>query len=106
MLQPPPAQPGTREHEIDTPALVLDLDAFEHNLAHMQALLAPTGAKLRAHAKTHKSSVIAHRQLAAGAIGQCVQKVAEAEILAWGGVPDILLSNQVVGDGKLARFAA
>ena len=106
MLQPPPAQPGMLEHEIDTPALVLDLDAFEHNLAHMQALLAPTGAKLRAHAKTHKSPVIAHRQLAAGAIGQCVQKVAEAEILAWGGVADILVSNQVVGDGKLARFAA
>ena len=50
--------------------------------------------------------MIAHRQLAAGAIGQCVQKVGEAEILAWGGVPNILVSNEVVGDGKLARFAA
>ncbi len=106
MLQPPPAQPGMREDEVDTPALVLDLDAFEHNLSHMRTLLQPTGAKLRAHAKTHKSPVIAHRQLAAGAIGQCVQKVAEAEVLAWGGVPDILVSNEVVGDGKLARLAA
>ena len=95
-----------REDEIDTPALVLDLDAFEHNLAHMRALLEPTGAKLRAHAKTHKSPVIAHRQIAAGAIGQCVQKVAEAEVLAWGGVGDILVSNEVVGDAKLARLAA
>ncbi len=106
MLQPPPAQPGMREDEVDTPALLLDLDAFEHNLARMQALLAPSGAKLRAHAKTHKSTVVAHRQLAAGAVGQCVQKVAEAEILAWGGIADILVSNEVVGDAKLARFAA
>ena len=95
-----------REDEVDTPALLLDLDAFEHNLARMQPLLAPTGAKLRAHAKTHKSPVIAHRQIAAGAIGQCVQKVGEAEVLAWGGVADILVSNEVVGDAKLARFAA
>ncbi len=106
MLQPPPAQPGMHEQDIDTPALVLDLDAFEHNLARMQTLLAPTGAKLRAHAKTHKSPVIAHRQIAVGAIGQCVQKVGEAEILAWGGVPNIMVTNEVVGDGKLARFAA
>ena len=106
MLQPPPAQPGMHEHDIDTPALVLDLDAFEGNLDRMAALLAPTGAKLRAHAKTHKSPVIAHQQLRRGAIGQCVQKVAEAEILAWGGVPDILVSNEIVGDAKLARFAA
>ena len=91
---------------MDTPALLLDLDAFEHNLARMRDLLAPTGAKLRAHAKTHKSAVIAHRQIAMGAVGQCVQKVGEAEVLAWGGVADILVSNQVVGDSKLARLAA
>ncbi len=95
-----------REDEVDTPALVLDLDAFEHNLDRMAALLAPTGTKLRAHAKTHKSPVIAHQQMRRGAVGQCVQKVAEAEALAWGGVPDILVSNQVVGDAKLARLAA
>lgn len=106
MLQQPPAAPGMREEEIDTPALVIDLDAFEANLATMRDLLAPTGAKLRAHAKTHKSSVIALRQMAHGAIGQCVQKVGEAEVLAWGGVPDILVSNEVVGAGKLARLAA
>lgn len=106
MLQPPPAQPGMREDEIDTPALVLDLDAFESNLDRMAALLAPTGAKLRAHAKTHKSPVIARLQMARGAVGQCVQKVGEAEVLAWGGIPDILVSNEVVGAPKLARFAA
>ena len=106
MLQPPPAQPGMREDEVDTPALLLDLDAFEHNLARMQSLLEGTGARLRAHAKTHKSSVIANRQIASGAIGQCVQKVGEAEILAWGGVADILVSNEVAGASKLDRLAA
>ena len=106
MLQPPPAQPGMPEAAIDTPALLLDLDAFEANLDGMAALLAPTGTRLRAHAKTHKSPVIAHQQIARGAVGQCVQKVGEAEILAWGGVPDILVSNEVVGAAKLARFAA
>jgi len=106
MLQAPPAQPGMSEDEVDTPALLLDLDAFEHNLDRMAALLRPTGARLRAHAKTHKSSVIAHMQMARGAVGQCVQKVAEAEALAWGGVPDILVSNEVVGGRKLARLAA
>ena len=106
MLQSPPAQPGMREDEIDTPALILDLDAFEYNLDHMAALLAPTGVKLRAHAKTHKSPVIAKLQMARGAVGQCVQKVGEAEILAWGGIPDILVSNEVVGAAKLARLCA
>src|SRR3954453_18046125 len=106
MPQTPPAIPGMREDEIDTPALVIDLDAFEYNLDRMAALLAPTGVKLRAHAKTHKSPVIARLQMARGAVGQCVQKVAEAEALAWGGIPAILVSNQVVGSGKLARLAA
>ena len=96
MLQPPPVRPGMREDEVDTPALLIDLDAFEANLDHMAELLAPTGAKLRAHAKTHKSPVIARLQMARGAVGQCVQKVAEAEALAWGGIPDILVSNEVV----------
>ena len=106
MLQAPPAIPGMREEDIDTPALVIDLDAFEYNLDHMAALLKPTGVKLRAHAKTHKSPVIAKLQMARGAVGQCVQKVGEAEILAWGGIPDILVSNEVVGASKLARLAA
>jgi 3-hydroxy-D-aspartate aldolase len=92
--------------EIDTPALVLDLDAFEANLDRMAAALEGTGVRLRAHAKTHKSPVIANLQIARGAVGQCVQKVGEAEVLAWGGVPDILVTNQIVGASKLARLAA
>ncbi len=106
MLQPPPAQPGMDVDAVDTPALLIDLDALEHNLDRMAALLAPTGARLRAHAKTHKSPVLARLQMQRGAIGQCVQKVAEAEILAWGGVPDILVSNEIIGDAKLARLSA
>ena len=106
MLQAPPAIPGMREDEIDTPGLVIDLDAFEFNLDTMAALLAPTGVKLRAHAKTHKSPVIAKLQMARGAVGNCVQKVTEAEVLVWGGIPDILVSNEVVGSAKLARLCA
>jgi 3-hydroxy-D-aspartate aldolase len=106
MLQAPPAVPGMREEDIDTPALVIDLDAFEFNLDTMAALLAPTGVKLRAHAKTHKSPVIAKLQIARGAVGNCVQKVTEAEVLAWGGISDILVSNEVVGSAKLARLCA
>ncbi len=106
MLQAPPAQPGMREDEIDTPALVIDLDAFEYNLDTMAAFVAGTSTKLRAHAKTHKSPVVAKLQIERGAVGQCVQKVAEAEVLAWGGIADILVSNEVVGTPKLARLAA
>jgi D-serine deaminase-like pyridoxal phosphate-dependent protein len=106
MMQSRPAEPGMAEQDIDTPALVIDLDAFEANLDLMATLLAPTGAKLRAHAKTHKSPVIAKLQMIRGAVGQCVQKVGEAEILAWDGIPDILVSNEVVGIRKLSRLAA
>ena len=106
MHQDRPAEPGMSIDEVDTPALIVDLDALESNLDHMAALAAAAGVKIRPHAKTHKSPVIAQMQMARGAIGQCVQKVAEAEILAWGGVADILVSNEVVEPRKLARLAA
>lgn len=106
MLQEPPASIGQREDEIDTPALLLDLDAFEYNLARMAQILDGTGVRLRPHAKAHKSPVIAQLQIARGAVGQCVQKVGEAEALVWGGVRDVLVSNEAVGASKLARFAA
>ena len=106
MLQHPPAEPGMREEEVDTPALIIDLDAFEANLDTMAGFLAGSDVKLRAHAKTHKSAVVARQQMLRGAIGQCTQKVAEAEALAWGGIPDILVSNEVVAPRKLARLAA
>lgn len=105
-MQPPPAQPGMRVDQIDTPALLIDLDALDYNLDRMADLLRPTGARLRAHAKTHKSPVIARQQIARGAVGSCVQKVGEAEMLAWGGIPDILVSNEIISPAKMARLIA
>ena len=72
MLQPPPAEPGTPIDEVDTPALLIDLDALEKNLDLMAALAREAGVKLRPHAKTHKSPVIARLQMARGAVGQSI----------------------------------
>jgi 3-hydroxy-D-aspartate aldolase len=106
MTQPPPARVGDPLAAVDTPALLVELPAFEANLARMARLARAAGLRLRPHAKTHKSPVVALRQIALGAVGQCCQKVAEAEILAAGGVADILISNQVVGASKLERVGA
>lgn len=105
-MQPPPAEPGMHESEVDTPALVIDLDVMETNMNRMAEFCRKAGVGLRAHAKTHKSPVIASWQIERGAVGQCVQKTAEAEVLAWSGVRDILVSNEVVAERKLKRLAA
>jgi 3-hydroxy-D-aspartate aldolase len=105
-MQDPPSEVGCALDEIDTPALILDLDAFDRNVAKMASYAAFAGVGLRAHAKTHKSSAVARRQIAAGAVGQCVQKVGEAEALVSGGIRDVLVSNQVVAATKLDRLAA
>jgi D-serine deaminase-like pyridoxal phosphate-dependent protein len=99
------AQPGDHVSTIDTPALVLDLDAMERNVARMAAFARAAGVRLRPHAKMHKSAEIARWQVAAGAVGVCVQKTSEAEALAAGGVDDLYLTNEVVAPGKLARVA-
>lgn len=101
-----PAQPGDPVAAIDTPALVIDLDAMARNLAAMAAFASERGFRLRPHAKTHKSAAIAKLQMAAGAVGVCVQKLSEAEVLAEHGVPDIYISNEIVDEAKLARVAA
>ncbi len=101
----PPAQPGQSFAEIDTPASILDLDAFERNLVTMAAFAEAAGVRLRPHAKTHKSPEIALRQIAHGAVGQCCQKVGEAEVLVAGGVSDVLVTNEIVGPAKLDRLA-
>jgi 3-hydroxy-D-aspartate aldolase len=101
-----PAQIGASLDAIDTPALVVDLDAFEHNVARMAQYARTAGVRLRPHAKTHKCPAIALKQIAAGAVGQCCQKVGEAEALVRGGVRDVLVSNEVVGEQKLRRLAA
>lgn len=106
MSQLPPAMPGQAFAEIDTPALVIDLDAFERNLKRMADFTAKAGIRLRPHAKTHKSPVIGLKQMALGAVGLCCQKVSEAEAMVLGGVPDVLISNEVVGQKKLDRLAS
>lgn len=106
MPLPAPAVPGQPLADVDTPALLLDLDAFERNLRTMADAVAPLGVRLRPHAKSHKCAEIARRQVAAGAVGVCVQKTAEAEALVAGGVQDVLIANEVVGRAKLARVAA
>ncbi len=102
----PPAEIGMSLEQIDTPALVVDLDAFERNLHLMASNVETCGVRLRPHAKTHKCAVIALRQMALGAVGICCQKVSEAEALVHAGVPDVLVSNEVVGQRKLERLAA
>ena len=102
----PPAEIGMPLADVDTPALVIDLDAFERNLRAMADNVAAAGVRLRPHAKTHKCAVIARRQMALGAVGVCCQKVSEAQALVQAGVPDVLVSNQVVGRRKIARLVA
>jgi len=91
---------------IDTPALVLDLDAMERNLARMQDFAKAHGVRLRPHAKMHKSAALALLQMQAGAVGVCVQKTSEAQALAASGVNNIFISNEVIAPHKLQRVAA
>lgn len=101
-----PAEIGMALADVDTPALLLDLDAFERNLDRLEASLAGKTIKVRPHAKSHKCPEIALRQIARGAVGVCCQKVSEAEAMVDGGVPDVLVANEVVGAPKLTRLAA
>jgi len=103
---PPPATVGMTIEEVDTPALLIDLDAFERNLQRMADAVGAGAARLRPHSKTHKCPVVALRQMALGAVGVCCQKVGEAEAMVYGGVSDVLVSNQIVGAPKLARLAS
>jgi len=105
MVQPCPARAGMTLDDVDTPALLVDLDAYERNLDRMAALLDGGAAKLRPHAKTHKSPLVASEQIARGAVGVCCQKVSEAAIMVDGGIGDVLISNEVVDAAKLARVA-
>jgi 3-hydroxy-D-aspartate aldolase len=92
------------KHELSTPALLLDLDRFERNVQKMAAHVKAAGKKLRPHAKTHKCPEIAHRQIAAGAVGVCCAKVGEAEAMAAAGVRNLLITTEVVGPEKIGRL--
>ena len=104
MTTRPPAEIGMSLDEVDTPALIVDLDAFERNLKRLAERVAGQGVRLRPHAKTHKCPVIALKQIELGAVGVCVQKVSEAEAMVYGGVRDVLVTNEIVGRQKLRRL--
>lgn len=90
---------------LDTPAMLVDLDVAEANIARMAAFAARCGVSLRPHVKTHKSVAMARRQLASGAAGLCVATVSEAAVLAAAGLGDLTLAYPVVGIRKLERLA-
>src|SRR5439155_15609405 len=106
MTTRPPAEIGMSLDEVDTPALVIDLDAFERDLRRLPERISGTGVRARPHAKTHKCPVIALKQVERGAVGVCVQKVSEAEAMVHGGVKDVLVTNEIVGRQKLRRLTA
>lgn len=94
-----------RKTDIDTPALLIDLDVVEANIALMAKSCDEMGVNLRPHFKAHKSSVLALAQIAAGAIGMTCAKVGEAEVLAEAGVEEILIANEIVTPNKIQRVA-
>ena len=96
---------GKPVNDIDTPALVIDMDAMKRNLARMAEFAKKHNIRWRPHAKLHKCSSLAKMQIKAGAVGVCVQKTAEAEAMVAGGVYNIYISNEVIAPGKLARVA-
>jgi D-serine deaminase-like pyridoxal phosphate-dependent protein len=102
---PPAARLGDALSQVDTPSLVLDLDAFEANLRTMQAWADRHGVALRPHAKAHKCPQVSLRQIALGARGICCQKASEALPFIEAGIRDIHISNEVVGAAKLALLA-
>jgi D-serine deaminase-like pyridoxal phosphate-dependent protein len=92
--------------EYGTPAAVIDLDRVERNIARVQAACDAAGVANRPHIKTHKSPMLARRQIEAGARGITCQKLGEAEVMADAGIDDILISYNLLGDEKMARLAA
>jgi len=105
-MQRIPARIGDPVDAIETPALVVDLDAFEHNLDLMANAVRGSGVALRPHAKSHKCPDIAKAQVARGAVGICCQKVDEAAVFVAAGIADVLVTNEIVAPSKIARLAA
>lgn len=97
---------GRRIEDVDTPALILDIDALERNLNKMAKFMEDSQCVLRPHVKTHKCAEIARRQIALGAQGVTCAKLGEAEAMAAGGIDDMLIANQIVGPAKTKRAAA
>ena len=90
--------------ELDTPALLVDLDRLEHNIERVSAYAREHSLRLRPHTKTHKTPEVARMQLDAGAVGVTVAKVGEAEVMLGSGTPDLLVAYPVLGESKLRRL--
>lgn len=90
--------------DLDTPVLLVDTDALDRNIARMKDLTEAAGVSYRPHAKTHKSTVIAQKQLDAGAVGVCCAKLGEAEVMAAAGIDNILITTAVIGESKIFRL--
>ena len=106
MTQARPAKVGQKLEEVDTPALILDLNSFERNQQTLFGSVKGRKIRVRPHAKTHKCPEVAKRQIAMGAVGMCCQKVSEAEAMVDGGIDDVLVTNEIVGAPKIERLAA
>jgi D-serine deaminase-like pyridoxal phosphate-dependent protein len=91
--------------ELDTPAIVVDLDQLERNIAEMAERVGAAGARVRPHTKTHKTPEVAQLQLRHGAGGLTVAKLGEAEVLADAGFDDVLIANELIGEQKARRLA-
>ena len=101
-----PAVPGMAEKDIQTPCLILDLDALERNITKMGDIAKAMGVRHRIHGKMHKSVDVALLQeRLGGSCGVCCQKVSEAEVFVRGGIKDVLVSNQVRDPAKIDRLA-
>ncbi|MFD2238000.1 DSD1 family PLP-dependent enzyme [Aureimonas populi] len=103
MASPRLGEPGTR-YALNTPALILDLDALERNVARMAEAMRQAGRGLRPHAKSHKSVRIARAQIEAGAVGICCATLDEAEIMASAAIPGILVTSPIATAPKIARL--
>ena len=95
---------GMHKIELDTPALLIDLDKMESNIQTMADYFKTVNAALRPHLKTHKTPMLAHKQIAAGAIGITCAKLGEAEAVIHAGIRDVLVANQILGRQKIARL--
>lgn len=100
----PELSPGDSVADIETPALIVDLDKLEGNLQRMADFAKARGIRLRPHGKTHKCAAIGRMQMALGAVGLCCQKVSEAEALVKGGIGDVLVTNEVLAGTKLDQL--
>lgn len=97
-------RPGVLKADLDTPCFVVDQDVMDRNISKMASYFRSRTAKLRPHVKHHKTPAIAHKQLAAGAVGICCQKLGEAEVMADSGVDNILITYEIIGPAKIRRL--